>query len=914
MSINSVVALPASGSLPQFVNPNQFVHPVTTTRQTAHKLHVHGANVLPCRCEVDNKKPVVEEWKKWEVELQSVEDVERMPWSQADISVAVVSGVQSWRCIDVDAIKEPPTEVPTNVVDELLAALGLPVDYPWVERSLSFLGWHVWFRCTRELPNGEQKWDNDANDKYATSFKHMELRWRNHYTVLCPQQDMYQRVPSEPPAVVQVETVVDAFHKFTTPLKSMDYSPSTRQGQQLSGSAVNAEGSVVPRVVRNYQQAYEGLVPEGRRNAVLTSLVGLELRQRGLTGKSDEAIVAAGLYWNSAHCSPPMEDKEVERTVRGILHRYGEVNPADRAPYWNDNELAHRFVGLYGEHVRWNADDKVWMIYVNGLWVEDGRRESFQQALDTIEHQVVYLASIPDKDDRAVFLRGFNKYQNHGLVESVLAMAGKNESSIITLNKDYNPDARFVNLRNGVLDTRTLELLMHEPRYMHTKQMDVELDPLAECPKWEAFLDLIVQHDRGCVRLLQQMAGLMLTGRNDAQIQPFLYGPTGANGKTTFTTVLLRIYGSYAMSAPMNLLASADRAPDGNAATPALAALKDILFVPVSEVSDKQYLNVPLINVLTGGEPIRARNLHGNFFEFDSRAIFWMFGNTKPRVADSAGGGIWRRVKEVPFNYQFPEGARRPLEEVVQEFLAEGSGILNWMIRGLVDYRTNGLVEPQAVVDAVQAYRVDSDTVARFIDDRFVVVGVPEVEHLTHSVVEAQYVEWCTSQALLPMKLRRLADALAARGLRTEVESTGQKRRLWIGLRLKNEQKTKLGSTGVNLQDFSHTRVLEKITAVDPSSPQNPKNGENVPKTAGGSRGVNKHSSSHVRAVVKPLAEDPHLPPESQNGENEANSQAEDFEYSADGQHAVRVEDAQEFLLVGGEWVEVVEDYSPPES
>ena len=45
------------------------------------------------------------------------------------------------------------------------------------------------------------------------------------------------------------------------------------------------------------------------------------------------------------------------------------------------------------------------------------------------------------------------------------------------------------------------------------------------------------------------------------------------------------------------------------------------------------------------------------------------------------------------------------------------SGILNWMIQGLREYRKRGLAAPDAIKEATREYRKDSDKLSRFLED-----------------------------------------------------------------------------------------------------------------------------------------------------------------------------------------------------
>ena len=60
----------------------------------------------------------------------------------------LLAGVGDWHVFDFDHC------VTFDAVAALLAGLGLPPAYPWVVRSGSGHGWHVWVRCPAPLPAG----------------------------------------------------------------------------------------------------------------------------------------------------------------------------------------------------------------------------------------------------------------------------------------------------------------------------------------------------------------------------------------------------------------------------------------------------------------------------------------------------------------------------------------------------------------------------------------------------------------------------------------------------------------------------------------------------------------------------------------------------------------------------------------
>ena len=117
----------------------------------------------------------------------------------------------------------------------------------------------------------------------------------------------------------------------------------------------------------------------------------------------------------------------------------------------------------------------------------------------------------------------------------------------------------------------------------------------------------------------------------------------------------------------------------------------------------------------------------------------------------------------LPFEHVVPEEARiAGLED--QLVTAEGPAILAWAIRGAADYFTHGLAEPPAARAATIAYERDTDTVARFVDERCS-VGSPnsQLHHVKSSALRSAYEAWCRTEGEEPVSPKALSQQLVAR-------------------------------------------------------------------------------------------------------------------------------------------------------
>ncbi|WP_461455786.1 phage/plasmid primase, P4 family [Parasphingorhabdus sp.] len=123
-------------------------------------------------------------------------------------------------------------------------------------------------------------------------------------------------------------------------------------------------------------------------------------------------------------------------------------------------------------------------------------------------------------------------------------------------------------------------------------------------------------------------------------------------------------------------------------------------------------LNEGFVKMVTGEDPVSARHLNKGFFVFDYQFKITISGNNKPVIKDTTDS-IWSRMQLTPWDQQIPKSEIDP--RLKSKLQAEADGIFAWLMRGLVDWRKNGLIEPDAVKMATSKYRDDSDTLGKFL-------------------------------------------------------------------------------------------------------------------------------------------------------------------------------------------------------
>lgn len=308
-----------------------------------------------------------------------------------------------------------------------------------------------------------------------------------------------------------------------------------------------------------------------------------------------------------------------------------------------------------------------------------------------------------------------------------------------------------------------------------TKLADVEYRPNAKAPVFADFMET-VQPKEEMRRFLAQWGGLSLTGFTGEQKLAFFYGG-GSNGKGTWVETIARIAGDYAGTIKIASLLDQGK-KSGDQATPAIAKLPGVRFLRVSEPSKGAVLDEGLVKELTGEDPVDARHLNKSFFTFFPEFKITISGNNKPVIKDTSDG-IWRRMQLVPWEADIP--AEKRDKGLKDKLLAERDGIFAWLMRGLLDWRKHGLIEPEDVRLATSEYRDDSDTIGRFLrqtcetgdDSRARPWRVQKRE------LFELYQAWCHQTGSYEMAERAFSKEVAAKRFK-EKHSNGA---WWVGVR-----------------------------------------------------------------------------------------------------------------------------------
>lgn len=480
---------------------------------------------------------------------------------------------------------------------------------------------------------------------------------------------------------------------------------------------------------------------------------------------------AAGLIPSSV---PPDEPEDlVERDAR----RRTEKNARRRvAPLFfkaTDLGNAERLVSQHGEDLRY-VTGIGWMAYDGRRWARDDTGERFRRAKLTVREIYAEAAAIAEEPIRKAVAAWAKKSESAGHIKAMVTLAESDER-IVARAQEVDADPWALNCENGTVDLRTGMLRPHRREDLITKLAPVVYDPDAPAPVLGGFLSSIFAGDAELVSFVQRFVGYSLTGDIREQTLFFAYGH-GSNGKSTLFSLILACLGDYAKTAAPSLLV----AKRGESHPTERADLHGARLVTVVEVGEGKAFDEELVKQLTGSDPIKARFMNRDFFEFLPTHKLLISANHKPTIKGT-DHAIWRRFALVPFAVRF-EGSAKDTE-LPAKLAAELSGFLAWAVRGCLEWQAEGLRPPSSVVQATAAYRREQDVVGAFLDERC--VALPEASTKSSSLY-SDYQEWAKAAGEPVVSQRALGLALTERGY--VAEKGGKGVRMWrgIGLRASN--------------------------------------------------------------------------------------------------------------------------------
>jgi putative DNA primase/helicase len=419
----------------------------------------------------------------------------------------------------------------------------------------------------------------------------------------------------------------------------------------------------------------------------------------------------------------------------------------DMSDAGNSQHLHNRIKGSF----RYLLEEKSYICWDGVQWSPDQRfRVEFEFTTMALE-----LSQEASRAGNEVWAKWWVRARNQARTEAAVKGLRKIPGFTVTV-ADLNHDHRVLNLKNGIFDLMTAELIPHDPDRMMTRTMGVSYDPQATCPRFESFMSKVLP-DEAMRAYVQRALGYSLLGDADQRSLFLVCGPSGT-GKSTLMAIMEMVFGDYGLAAPSGTLRANYKEQSGPSLD--LHMLRGRRFVSTSETNEHTAYNEDLIKRLTGRDTIQSRSLYESFQAWSPVCTLWLATNHPPKFS-SDDDALWRRVKILPFNTVLL-GEGEVADYAHNVLRDERNGIFTWLIAGLRQYLIHGLGEPEEVQQAARETRLQTDSVARYVEDQVAdgILVQDQTCRIRSSELYQMYSMWARTMGERPLGNRRFSNRI----------------------------------------------------------------------------------------------------------------------------------------------------------
>jgi P4 family phage/plasmid primase-like protien len=338
-----------------------------------------------------------------------------------------------------------------------------------------------------------------------------------------------------------------------------------------------------------------------------------------------------------------------------------------------NNDIAAVLARLYGDDHVYSKGS--WFFY-NGLrWIEDVDRTHISRTIMT-RFQYKIDSELRSVNDYLINNDPNNPGYNDKIQQSKNLIAVKEKTQSGRIGIDFHvlevafENERFkelldsnldlIGFNNGVYDLSSGVFRESSRDDRITRSVGYDYDG-SDCDNSQ--LDIFLQQVFPEPLLLQYMLfflGSCLSGRVNEELIHFFTGvssrQTGSNGKSSLITLLLQVFGDYASMGHGSILVSKrENSQNSNSALMSLKGKRAVFF---SEIENEQ-INMSVIKSLTGNDVISGRQMYKTQECFKPEWKIIVCANKLPNLSQE-DGGVYRRIRNVPFLSKFVENVEDP--------------------------------------------------------------------------------------------------------------------------------------------------------------------------------------------------------------------------------------------------------------
>jgi putative DNA primase/helicase len=485
----------------------------------------------------------------------------------------------------------------------------------------------------------------------------------------------------------------------------------------------------------------EAPITAGKRNSTLISIAG-KMRSAGCEVEQIEEHL---LQFNKKRCRPPLPKREVLAIARSSGRYSKAVKPVGKDSF-NCNVIADN---ILTEHK---------LVFPGDLSYEyDG---SCYQEVDGFYIKKL----IGDKLGAAATI--------FKVTEVTAALKRKAYLKVDKMNS-----FPLLNLKNGMFNIDTKEILPHDPQYYSTIQLPVEYLPDADCPVWlntlkGVFGDKSAEERNQYISVLQEFFGLCLTRETKYEKALFMLGE-GRNGKSTLLFALENVLGHANYSA-----VTLEDLIKPNYVSEIYGKLTNISI----ETNAKTSIYDAKFKAIVSGDTVTADRKYGHPFKFHPFCKMIFALNNMPQVNDKTDA-FYKRLITLRLTRQFTDIEQD--RELRSKLLPELNGIFLWMLAGYQRLKQRGYFDPgESIEQETEEYRKENNSVLSFVEEK---CHIDATGIIAKDTLYEVYRDWCKASGMLALSKKKFGMQLVKHFNLDKNARGDHGDRIWQGIQLIQE-------------------------------------------------------------------------------------------------------------------------------
>lgn len=369
----------------------------------------------------------------------------------------------------------------------------------------------------------------------------------------------------------------------------------------------------------------------------------------------------------------------------------------------NTNAIAHAIQKKSKLHMDDNSN----------LWVYDTKKRIY--VLDSLYVETEIHKMLPNLSNNS----------RQEVLKKIILNMRINGSNIRELGKHE------VVVNNGILDLLGGRLKPFDSNIFNTRILPVDWNPnVRPVAAVDNMFNNVTLEDGNLKQLLYQIFGYTLCNHCDYQ-KAFMFIGEGSNGKSIVLDLITTFVGSHNKSnVPLNHLKEPTR----------VSALIN-KYVNIGDDISAKLEETDNFKSVTAGMEINVKRLYENPF---STRLFTklIFAANKLPVSKDKSDGFFRRWVIIPFNAKFTSKSKNFDPDIKSKVTTPRA--LEYILLNSVKayqklHKDKHFIEPKAVVDVLQEYRVDVDSVFAWLQ----LAKVPLDNKIVNDTFD-QYRHWCS--------------------------------------------------------------------------------------------------------------------------------------------------------------------------